>query len=58
MIHQIDFTPTPNGDWSLAYFKDKDGNPVDKSKAASIEVIEFDTKGSEVFRTYADFGPR
>jgi len=47
--------PTPNGgDYSIIYYLDKDGNSTTKKKASSIEIIEFDDKGQEIFRTYGD----
>lgn len=45
---------TPNGgDYSIAYYKDVDGNPTEKSKAVSVEIVEY--KGEDaVFRTYSN----
>lgn len=45
---------TPRGgDRSVVYYKDAKMNPVDKSKATSVEVVEY--RGDKVVgRTYAD----
>lgn len=45
--------PTPNGGVrSVAYFRDKQGNPCPKADDAGMEVVEFDADGNQVFRTY------
>ena len=50
--------PTPNGGaYAIGYFKDKDGNPVDKKDAVSVEITEFDAQGESIFRTYATLTP-
>jgi hypothetical protein len=43
--------PTPNGGaYSIAYFRDAEGNPCQKAGAA--EIVEFDAKGEAVHRSY------
>lgn len=45
--------PTPNGGVrSEAMYQDATGNPVDKLQARYIEILEFDTHGTVVARTY------
>jgi hypothetical protein len=44
---------TPNGgEYSIAYFVDKNGNPIDKDKAERVEIIEFDANDKQIRRTY------
>ena len=48
---------TPNGGVeSVAYFKDADGNPVDKEEATAVEIVEFDGDGKVVRRTCGVLG--
>ena len=43
------------GDRSAIYYQDKNGNPVDKSKAVRAEIVEY--KGEQVVgRTYGELG--
>jgi hypothetical protein len=45
--------PTPNGGtYAVAYFRDATGAPAVKSRAASIEIVEYSPDGDEVSRTY------
>ncbi|MGI8933043.1 MAG: hypothetical protein ACR2FS_03115 [Phormidesmis sp.] len=45
--------PTPNGGaYSIGYFQDSEGKPTTKDKAVSIEAVEFDATGNQIFRTY------
>lgn len=45
--------PTPNGGVrSEAMYRDAAGNPVDKSEAYHVEILEFDAHGTVVARTY------
>ena len=37
------------GNRSVIYYQDKDGNPVDKSKAVRAEIVEY--KGEQVLDT-------
>lgn len=49
--------PTPNGGVrSEAMYRDAAGNPVDKSEAYHVEILEFDAAGAVVGRTYAALG--
>lgn len=49
--------PTPNGGvYSIAYWKDADGNPAQQAEAVAVEIIEFDANDRQVFRTYAQIG--
>ena len=44
---------TPNGgDYSTAYFYDKNGNPCKKEDAAYMNIIEFTEDGVRVNETY------
>lgn len=48
-----DDEPTPNGGVSsVAYYRDKDGNPTPKSKAVAMEIHELDAEGNSIHRTY------
>jgi hypothetical protein len=48
---------TPNGgQYAIAYFQDKDGNPVDKGKAVQAEIVEFDANDQPIWRTYGTIG--
>lgn len=50
--------PTPNGGtYSIAYWQDAQGRPVEKAEAVAAEVIEFTDDGQQVFRTYMTIGP-
>jgi hypothetical protein len=45
--------PTPNGGtYSIAYFRDADGNPCPKERSESMEICEFDEKDECIHRTY------
>jgi hypothetical protein len=45
--------PTPSGGaYSIAYWQDADGNPVDKSSWVQAEVIEFTADGEHLQRNY------
>lgn len=45
--------PTPNGgDYSVLYWRDKDGRRSTKQEAVGREVVEFNKKGREIYRTY------
>ena len=45
--------PTPNGGaYSIVYFQDEQGNPVEKEQATKMEAVEFDAADNQVFRTY------
>ncbi len=49
--------PTPNGGaYSIAYWQDVDGTPVDKSVAVRCEIIEYDAQGADIFRTHGVCG--
>jgi hypothetical protein len=44
---------TPNGGVrSTVYYRDAEGNPVDKARAVQAEIVEFDGRGNIVGRTY------
>lgn len=50
---------TPNGGaYLIAYFQDSKGNPVDETKAVKAEIVEYDSKGKAIHRTYGDFKPK
>jgi hypothetical protein len=50
--------PTPNGGaYSIAYWKDADGNPTTKDKAVAVEIHELDRQDQSIFRTYATAKP-
>ena len=45
--------PTPNGgNYSIAYFRDKKGNPTEKKNAVGAEIVEYKNDGEVVGRTY------
>ena len=45
---------TPNGgQYSILYFRDKDGRPCVEKKAATVEAVEYTSDGDELFRTHA-----
>ena len=46
--------PTPNGgDYSIAYYYDKDGEPCGKDKAHRVNIVEYKTGGIRVNEVYA-----
>jgi hypothetical protein len=48
---------TPNGgDYSVMYYQDAQGNPVDKKLASKAEIVEFKDNGEVVGRTYGELG--
>lgn len=48
---------TPNGgDYSVAYYYDKDGNPCPKKQAVAVNIIEFTNSGRRVNETYGLLG--
>src|SRR5262249_55568878 len=51
--------PTPNGGVrSEAYYSNDQGEPVDKSVATCIEIVEYDAEGKVVGRTYGTLTPQ
>ena len=43
----------PTGEiYSIIYFQDADGTPVEKSEATRAEAVEFDASGEQIFRTH------
>ena len=45
---------TPNGgQYSILYFRDKDGCPCVENKATTVEAVEYTSYGDELFRTHA-----
>jgi hypothetical protein len=51
-IYRTD-VPTPAGGvYSIAYFSDAEGCPVDKAQASKVEIHEFDAQGRCARRTY------
>ena len=51
--------PTPNGGVrSEAYYSNDQGEPVDKSVATRIEIVEYDAEGKVVGRTYGTLTPQ
>ena len=44
---------TPNGGaYSIAYYQDEYGDPIEKSKATMVEIVEYDNNDNHVARTY------
>lgn len=41
------------GDYSIAYYFDKDGNPAPKDKASNVRIVEFTNEGKRVMEIYA-----
>lgn len=49
--------PTPSGgDYSIAYYYDKDGHPCTKSQASAVNILEFTADGRRVNETYGRLG--
>jgi hypothetical protein len=47
--------PTPaSGAGSTIYYRDDNGDPVDKMLATRAEIVEFDSQGNAIHRTYAE----
>lgn len=47
--------PTPNGgDYSTAYFYDKEGHPCRKADAAYVNIVEFKRGGERVNESYGE----
>lgn len=45
---------TPNGgDYSIAYYYDKDGNPCRKNEASAVNIIEYSKEGHRINENYA-----
>lgn len=52
-MEQVLDGPTPHGGAkAIAYFRDADGNPSPKERAAQVEIVELDAAGEQVFRTH------
>jgi hypothetical protein len=50
---------TPNGGaYSIAYFQDSKGDPVDESQAVRAEIVEYNSKKKAINRTYTDIKPK
>lgn len=48
---------TPNGgDYSVAYYYDKDGNPCLKEQANAVNIIEYSNSGERINETYGLLG--
>ena len=48
---------TPNGgDYSIAYYYDRDGNPCTKGKAEAVNIIEFSKDGHRINEAYGLLG--
>ena len=54
---RIDGATPAGGTYSIAYFKDDSGRPIEKSKASMMEIVEFNEKNEAIMRTYGNFGP-
>ena len=49
--------PTPRGGaYTIAYWKDADGEATTKAHATGVEIVEFDKQDSVIARTYATIG--
>ena len=49
--------PTPNGgDYSTAYFYDKDGNPCRREEATYMNIVEYKKGGERVNESYGEIG--
>ena len=50
--------PTPNGGtYSIAYYRDENGNPTTKGQARIVEIIEYDAKGEAIHSTIGYINP-
>ena len=48
---------TPSGgDYSVAYFYDKDGKPCPKAKAKSVNIVEYSQDGERLNEAYGVLG--
>lgn len=48
---------TPNGGaYSIAYYHDKQGNPCQKKKAVTVNIVEYDSDGNRINETYGRLG--
>ena len=48
---------TPNGGVkSVLYYQDKNGNLVEEDVATHATIVEFDSEGNNIFRTYMVLG--
>jgi hypothetical protein len=54
---RIDGLTPAGGTYSITYFQDDSGNPIDKAKASKAEIVEFNERGESIFRTYGYFEP-
>lgn len=67
-VDNLDTTPDPKttetavgrtpsgGDYSVAYFYDKDGNPCPKRKAVRMNIVEYTNDGVRVNEAYGFLG--
>ena len=55
MISSIGKTPA-GGVRSEIYYKDDDGNAVDKKKATQAEIVEYDENDAVIQRTHGTLG--
>jgi hypothetical protein len=45
--------PTPQGGaYSIAYYRDENGELIDKAVASRVEIVEYDSRGNMIWRTY------
>ncbi len=50
------YGPTPSGGaYSTAYYYDADGQPCEKAKAKSVNIIEYSEDGGRVNESYCTF---
>ena len=50
---------TPHGGkYAIAYYRDRRGNPTDKSKAAHVEIVEYDANDKQIWRVYGSISKR
>lgn len=50
---EVHYSKTPNGgDYSVAYFYDKEGNPCKKEDASYLNIIEYTKDGRRINETY------
>lgn len=49
---RLDVSTPAGGEYSIAYYKDADGNLVEKEDAVAMEIVEFDEEDEAIRRTY------
>lgn len=51
--------PTPNGgERATVFFQDEHGAPAEEAEATKAEIVEYDSTGKTISRTYGELNPK